>query len=196
MVKIPRLRNILINVGVIVFFIFLAYAYMFPLLEGKELRMGDIDHHLGMSKELVDYRNETGEEAVWTNSMFGGMPGYMISVNYPNNVINFFAGLPRTWFSIASFIILYFIGFYVLLTSLKINRWVSVAGAVAFGLSSYFIIILSAGHASKANALAFLPIVIAGVLMVFRRKYLPGTILFTIGLSLELLSGHPQITYY
>lgn len=196
MAKISGYRNILINVGIIVFFIFLAYAYMFPLLEGKELRMGDIDHHLGMSKELVDYRNETGEEAVWTNSMFGGMPGYMISVNYPNNVINFFAGLPRTWFSIASFIILYFIGFYVLLTSLKVNRWVSVAGAVAFGLSSYFIIILSAGHASKANALAFLPIVIAGVLMVFRRKYLPGTILFTIGLSLELLSGHPQITYY
>lgn len=196
MAKISGYRNILINVGIIVFFIFLAYAYLFPLIEGKELRMGDIDHHLGMSKELVDYRNETGEEAVWTNSMFGGMPGYMISVNYPNNVVNFFAGLPRSWFSIASFIILYFIGFYVLLTSLKVNRWLSVAGAIAFGLSSYFIIIIGAGHASKANALAFLPIVIAGVLMVFRGKQVPGAILFTVGLSLELLAGHPQITYY
>jgi hypothetical protein len=196
MAKNPVYRNILVNVGIIVFFIVLAYAYLFPLLEGKELRMDDLDHHLGMSKELVDYRNETGEEAVWTNSMFGGMPGYMISVLYPNNLINYFAGLPRQWFSIASFIFLYMVGFYVLLCSMKINRWLSVAGAIAFGLSSYFIIIIGAGHASKANALAFLPIVIAGVLMVFRGKQIPGAILFTIGLSLELLAGHPQITYY
>lgn len=190
------LRNIIINAGIIVFFIVVAYAYLFPLLEGKELKMDDLVHHLGMSKELVDYRNETGDEAVWTNSMFGGMPGYMISVIYPNNIISFFAGLPRLWFSIASFIFLYFVGFYILLSSLKINRWLSVAGAVAFGLSSYFIIIISAGHASKANALAFLPIVIAGVLMVFRGKQIPGAILFTIGLSMELLAGHPQIAYY
>lgn len=196
MAKNPVFRNIFINVGIIVFFIVLAYAYLFPLLEGKELRMDDLDHHLGMSKELVDYRNETGEEAVWTNTMFGGMPGYMISVLYPNNVINFFAGLPRQWFSIASFIFLYLIGFYILLTSMKFNRWLSVVGAIAYGLSSYFIIIIGAGHASKANALAFLPIVVAGVLMVFRGKQIPGAILFTIGLSLELLAGHPQITYY
>jgi hypothetical protein len=196
MAKIPGIRNILINVGIIVFFIVLAYAYLSPLLEGKELRMDDLEHHLGMSKELVDYRNKTGEEAVWTNTMFGGMPGYMISVLYPNNIMNFFAGLPRQWFSIASFIFLYLLGFYVLLTSLKFNRWLSVAGAIAFGLSSYFIIIIGAGHASKANALAFLPIVVAGVLMVFRGKQIPGAILFTIGLSLELLAGHPQITYY
>jgi hypothetical protein len=196
MAKISGFRNIFINVGIIVFFVVLAYAYLYPLLEGKELKMGDIDHHLGMSKELVDYRNKTGEEAVWTNSMFGGMPGYMISVIYPNNIVNFFAGLPRLWFSIASFIFLYFIGFYVLLSSLKFNRWLSVVGAIAFGLSSYFIIIIGAGHASKANALGFLPIVIAGVLMVFRGKQILGAILFTIGLSLELLAGHPQITYY
>ena len=196
MAKISGFRNILINVGIILFFIVLAYVYLFPLLEGKELKMGDLDHHLGMSKELVDYRNETGEEAVWTNAMFGGMPGYMISVIYPNNITNFFAGLPRMLFSIASFIFLYFIGFYILLSSMKFNRWLSVAGAIAFGLSSYFIIIIGAGHASKANALGFLPIVIAGVLMVFGGKNLPGTILFTIGLSMELLAGHPQITYY
>ncbi len=196
MAKIPGFRNILINAWIILFFLVLAYAYLFPLLEGKELRMDDLEHHVGMSKELSDYRKETGEEAVWTNTMFCGMPGFMISVNYPNNIVNFFAGLPRAWFSIASFIFLYLVGFYILLTSLKFGRWLSVAGAIAFGLSSYFIIIIGAGHASKANALAFLPIVIAGVLMVFRGKHFPGAILFTIGLSLELLAGHPQITYY
>jgi hypothetical protein len=190
------LRNIIINAGIIVFFVVVAYAYLSPLLEGKHLRMDDLDHHLGMSKELVDYRNETGEEAVWTNTMFGGMPGYMISVLYPGNLADPLAGLLRNLFSIASFIILYFIGFYVLLSSLKINRWLSVAGAIAFGLSSYFIIIISAGHASKANAIGFLPIVIAGVLMTFKGKQIPGAILFALGLSLELLAGHPQITYY
>lgn len=196
MAKITGYRNILINLGILIVFVALAYAYLFPLIEGKTLRMGDIDHHLGMSKELVDYRNATGEEAVWTNSMFGGMPGYMISVLYPGNLADPFAGLLRKWFSIASFIIWYFIGFFVLLRSMKIDRWLSLAGAVAFGFSSYFIIILGAGHASKANALGFLPIVIAGVLMVFRGKQIPGAILFTLGLSLELLAGHPQITYY
>jgi len=190
------LRNIIINAGIIVFFVVVAYAYMSPLLEGKHLRMDDLDHHLGMSKELVDYRNETGEEAVWTNTMFGGMPGYMISVLYPGNLAEPLAGLLRSLFSIASFIILYFIGFYVLLSILKINRWLNIAGAIAFGLSSYFIIIISAGHASKANAIGFLPIVIAGVLMTFRGKQIPGAILFALGLSLELLAGHPQITYY
>lgn len=190
------LRNIIINAGVIVFFVVVAYAYLFPLLEGKQLRMDDLDHHRGMSKELVDYRNKTGEEAVWTNSMFGGMPGYMISVLYPGNLADPLAGLLRNLFSIASFIILYFIGFYILLSSLKINRWLSITGAIAFGLSSYFIIIIGAGHASKANAIGFLPIVIAGVLMTFRGKHIPGAILFTLGLSLELLAGHPQITYY
>jgi hypothetical protein len=190
------LRNIIINAGIIVFFVVVGYAYLSPLLEGKHLRMDDLDHHLGMSKELVDFRNETGEEAVWTNTMFGGMPGYMISVLYPGNLADPLAGLLRNLFSIASFIILYFIGFYVLLSSLKINRWLSVAGAIAFGLSSYFIIIISAGHASKANAIGFLPIVIAGVLMTFKGKQIPGAILFALGLSFELLAGHPQITYY
>jgi hypothetical protein len=105
------LRNIIINAGIIVFFVVVAYAYLSPLLEGKHLRMDDLDHHLGMSKELVDFRNETGEEAVWTNTMFGGMPGYMISVLYPGNLADPLAGLLRNLFSIASFIILYFIGF-------------------------------------------------------------------------------------
>jgi hypothetical protein len=196
MAKISGFRNIFINIGIILFFIVLAYAYLFPLLEGKELQMPDLEHNKGMSKELADYRNETGDEAVWTNSMFSGMPGYMISVIYPGNLTDFFAGLFRKWFSVASFMIWYFLGFYILLTSLKFNRWLSVAGAIAFGFSSYFLIIIGAGHSSKAIALGFLPIVIAGVLMVFRGKQIPGAVLFALGLSLELLAGHPQISYY
>ncbi|SHF44963.1 membrane protein YfhO [Mariniphaga anaerophila] len=196
MAKINGFRNILINLGIILFFIVLSYAYLSPLLEGKVLRMDDIEHHKGMSKELVDYREKTGEEAVWTNSMFGGMPGYMISVVYPGNLGRYVAKPIRKIFSTASFLILYLIGFYVLLLSLKVNRWLSVAGAIAFAFSSYFLIILGAGHMSKANAIAWLAPVIAGVLLAFRGKPVAGTLLFAAAFSLELLSGHLQITYY
>jgi hypothetical protein len=196
MAKITGFRNISTHLAIILFFIVLSYAYLSPLLEGKVLRMDDIDHWKGMSKELVDFREKTGEEAIWTNSMFGGMPGYMISVIYPGNLARYITSPVRKIFSTASFLILYLIGFYILLLSLKVNRWLSVAGAVAFAFSSYFLIILGAGHMSKANAISWLAPTIAGVLLAFRGKPLAGTLLFTAAFSLELLAGHLQITYY
>jgi hypothetical protein len=196
MAKLTGSRNILINLGIILFFIVLAYAYLSPLLEGKVLQMPDIEHHKGMAKELADYREETGEEAIWTNSMFSGMPGYMISVIYPGNLSRYISRPIRQVFSTASFLILYLIGFFILLRSLKINRWLSVTGAIAFAFSSYFLIILGAGHMSKANAIAWLAPVVAGVLLAFRGKPVAGTLLFAVAFSFELLSGHLQITYY
>jgi hypothetical protein len=196
MAKLTGSRNILITLGIILFFIVLAYAYLSPLIEGKVLQMPDIEHHKGMAKELADYREETGEEAIWTNSMFSGMPGYMISVIYPGNLSRYISRPIRQIFSTASFLILYLIGFFILLRSLKINRWLSVAGAIAFAFSSYFLIILGAGHMSKANAIAWLAPVVAGVLLAFRGKPVAGTLLFAAAFSFELLSGHLQITYY
>ncbi len=196
MTKIKGLPNILPNVIILLLFIIISYAYLFPLVEGKVLEQSDITHYKGMSKELIDYRKETGGEAVWTNSMFGGMPGYMISVVYNGNLALKVQRAFRRTFSLASMIILYLLGFYILLLNIGIKRWLSVVGAIAFALSSYFLIILAAGHNSKANALGYLPIVIAGVLMVYNGKRKPGVLLFTIGLSFEVLAGHPQITYY
>ncbi len=196
MTKMNGFRKFLPDVGVILFFIVLTYTYMFPLIEGKTIEMDDIQHFKGMSKELVDYREETGEEAVWTNSMFSGMPGYLISVIYPGNLTRYFHVNFRNIFDNASFLILYMIGFYILMLSMKFNRWLSVAGAIAFAFSSYFIIILGAGHTSKAFAIAYLAPVLAGVLMAFRGKYLAGGLLFAVAFSLELLAGHLQITYY
>lgn len=196
MAKINGFRKLLTHLGIILFFVALSYAYMAPLLEGKVLRMDDIEHHKGMSKELADYREETGEEAIWTNSMFSGMPGYMISVIYPGNLGRHIAEPIRRTFSTASFLILYLIGFFILLRSLRVNRWLSVAGAVAFAFSSYFLIILGAGHMSKANAIAWLAPTLAGVLLAFRGKPLAGALLFAAAFSIELLSGHLQITYY
>lgn len=196
MTKIKALNKVFINLGIILFFILVAYAYLFPLVEGKILQMPDIDHFKGMSKELIDYREKTGEEAVWTNSMFGGMPGYLISVVYSGNLARVFSFGMRNLFSIASFLILYFIGFYILLSSLKINKWLAVMGALAFGFSSYMLIIIGAGHTSKANAIGLLAPVVAGVLLAFKGKYRGGALLFAAALSLEILSGHLQITYY
>lgn len=196
MTKIKGLRNILPNLAILLLFIVITYAYLFPLLEGKVLQQSDIAHWKGMSKELVDYRNETGEEAVWTNSMFGGMPGYMISVVYNGNLALKVQRAFGKTFPLASKIILYLLGFYILLLNVGVKRWLSVVGAIAFALSSYFLIILAAGHNSKAIALGYLPIVIAGVLMVYKGKQIPGILLFTLGLSFEILAGHPQITYY
>ncbi len=196
MAKIKVSRNILQNLAILLFFIIISYAYMSPLLEGKVLQQSDITHFKGMSKELVDYRDKTGEEAIWTNSMFGGMPGYLISVVYESNLALKLKRVFGKTFPYASFLILYLLGFYILLVTLGFNRWLSVVGAIAFGLSSYFLIILAAGHNSKAAALGYMPIVIAGVLMVFKGKRIPGVLLYSFGFSLEILAGHPQITYY
>ena len=177
-------------------FIALSYLYLFPLLEGKILSQPDIQSHAGMSKELADYRKATGQEAIWTDAMFGGMPGYLISVTYKSNLLNTVQDWFRSLFHPAAMIILYLICFYVLLTSLKLNKWLSFAGALAYGFSTYLIIIIGAGHNTKAYALGYLMLVVAGVLMAYRRDRLKGGLLFAAGLAFEIMAGHPQITYY
>jgi hypothetical protein len=193
-------KGILSGIGaeaaIIILFIAVAYLYLFPLLEGKEIAQHDIQSHTGMSKELVDYRKATGEEAIWTNSMFGGMPGYMISVVYNSNLLNYFQDGFRKLFHPAAMIILYLIGFYVLLRSMKVGQGLSIAGALAYGFSTYGIIIIQAGHNSKAYALGYLLVVVAGALMAFRYDRRKGALLFTAGLALEIMAAHPQITYY
>ncbi len=181
----------------IVLFVVISLAYLNPLLEGKKLRQDDITRHKGMSKEVVDFRENTGEEALWTNSMFGGMPAYQISVKYKGNLIRYIdsifkLGLPHP----ADLVFLYMFGFFVLMISLRVNPWLGIAGAIAFGLSSYFLIILGAGHNSKAHAIGYMAPVVAGFILTYRGKYMLGGILTLLFLSLEIQAGHPQITYY
>ncbi|HML84889.1 MAG TPA: hypothetical protein PKE52_07005 [Bacteroidales bacterium] len=155
------------------FVIFFLVVFMFfqPLFEGKKLNQGDIMHFQGMSKEIADHRAKFGEEPLWTNSMFGGMPAYQISTYYPSNLMKkvdqvFRLGLPVP----ADYVFLYFVGFFFLLIVLGINPWVAIAGALAYGLSSYFLIILEAGHNSKAHAIAYMAPVLAGVILTYRGK--------------------------
>ncbi|MDD4142721.1 MAG: YfhO family protein [Bacteroidales bacterium] len=181
----------------IVIFIVLAVIYCFPVIDGKVVYQPDIMNFKGMSKEVVDFREQTGEEAYWTNSMFSGMPAYQISAKPPSSKwLQPISVLFHTGFHGAIAIILgYFIGFFVLMRSFKVNKWLSIVGAIAISLSSYFFIIIAAGHNSKAETIAFMAPVLAGFVLMFRKKYLwgvPLTMLFTaIGLM-----RHPQMSYY
>jgi hypothetical protein len=181
----------------IVIFISILFIYFNPLLEGKKIKQHDIAQWKGMSKEISDFREKTGEEPLWTNSMFGGMPAYQISVQYKANLVRYIddvfkLGLPHP----AGLVFLYFIGFLILMLFLGIDPWLSIAGAIAFAFSSYFFIILEAGHNSKAHAIGYMAPVLAAIILTYRGKFLLGGILAALFLSLELYTNHPQITYY
>ena len=182
---------------VLLLFTAISFTYFSPVLKGKMLDMPDIKHHKGMSKEVVDFRNETGEEALWTNSMFSGMPAYQISTKFKGNFLQYVPkiismGMPRP----ANLLFLYLLGFYILLLSLKIDYRLSAVGALAFAFSSYFFIIIQAGHMTKAHAIAYVPMVIAAVLYTYRGKMLLGGVLTALTVALELYANHLQITYY
>ena len=182
---------------IILLFLVISLTYLSPLLQGKMLNMMDVTHWKGMSKEVVDFRESTGEEPLWTNSMFSGMPAYQISTKYKSNLIQYVPsilslGLPRP----ANMLFLYLLGFYILLLSLKVDYRISAIGAIAFAFSSYFFIIIQAGHMTKAHAIAYMPMVIAAVLYTYRGKMLLGGVLTALTVALELYANHLQITYY
>jgi len=182
---------------VILLFVVISFTYFSPVLQGKLLDMADITHHKGMSKEVTDFRESTGEEALWTNSMFSGMPAYQISTRSNGNLIQYVAkaislGIPRP----ANLLFLYLLGFYLLLLSLKVDYRLSAVGAIAFSFSSYFFIIIMAGHMTKAHAIAYVPMVVAAVLYTYRGRMLLGGVLTALAVALELYANHLQITYY
>ena len=195
--KFPSFKDLAPYLVAIILFIILSLAFFYPVIQGKRLQQADIQRFKGMSKELVDHRNETGEEALWANNMFTGMPAYMTSVKYPGNLIahvdSFLKlGLPHP----ADYVFLYFIGFFILLLALRINPWLSLVGSLAFAFSSYFFIIIEAGHNTKAVAVAYMAPVLAGIILTFRGKYIIGALLTALFLALELRANHLQVTYY
>ena len=153
-------------------------------------------HYIGMAQQQKEFAEATGEETYWTNSAFGGMPTYQLGAKYPHNYIKkldlTLRFLPRP----ADYLFLYFIGFYILLLSLKVDFKLAALGAIAFGFSTYLIIILGVGHNSKAHAIAYMPLVLAGIVLVFRKKYILGFLLTVVASGLEIVANHPQMTYY
>lgn len=193
-----NLQQYLPHLAAIILFIVITFTYFSPVLEGKALRQGDIIHHKGMSKEIVDFREEFHQEPLWTNSMFGGMPSYLISTLYPSNLIRYIDRIISFGLRIpAKFLFLTLLGFYFLLVvGFRLNPWLGIAGAIAFSFSSYFFIIEVAGHNSKAHAIVYIAPILTGIILCFRSKILWGGVITGIFLALQIAAGHPQITYY
>ena len=181
----------------VVLFITLSLAYFSPVLEGKRLVQGDIRNHAGMSHDIVEHRELYGEEPLWAGSMFSGMPAYQISVVWPANALTwanrlFHGFLPRP----ADFIFLYLIGMFIGLLCMRVDPWLALVGAVMYAFSSYFIVILEAGHNSKADAVGYMPMVLGAFHLLLRGNRLLGGALFALFLSLMVFVNHVQVAYY
>lgn len=196
----PILKKTLTHCGIILFFFFVAAVYMSPVFDGKVIQQGDTMKASAMSKEQVDFHEKTGKYTTWTSSMFSGMPSYQI--HYPprkSTIIPIKSLLTMThlgWGSNIAMVFLYLIGFYVCLLALGCNPWLSLIGALAFGLGSYNIIIIEAGHVTKGWAISMMAPIAGGMLLAFRKKYVWGGILFTLALALQIAFNHIQITFY
>lgn len=193
-------KKILPYVVAIVAFVAIAMIYCAPLLEGKVLLQGDVNNWKGVAQEARAFYDEHGYSPWWTNSMFGGMPTYQITGSLPSGEMrNSMAkvahlGMEGGWEAIG-IIFAYFFGFFLMLRCFKVNPWLSIIGGLAIGFSTYFFLIIPAGHVTKAVALGFLAPVIGGFYAIFRKQYwlgAPLVVLYGI-LSLTL---HPQMTYY
>jgi hypothetical protein len=191
-----NLKAFLIHFFALALFIVAALAYFTPVLQGKVIFQSDIAQYSGMAKEQIDFKKRTGEEPYWTNSAFGGMPTFQLGAQYPHNYIKkldlALRFLPRP----ADYLFLYLVGFYILLCCLKVDYRLAVLGALAFGFSTYLIIILGVGHNAKAHAIAYLPMLLGGIILVFRKQYVWGFILTALAMALEINANHYQMTYY
>jgi hypothetical protein len=184
-------------VAIIIFVIVTSFFFYPAVFEGKQINQGDITHYNGVSKEIVDYRAKNHAEPLWTNSLFGGMPAYQISVLYPSNAVQYIQQFFLKIFPTpVAMILLCMVGFYFLLTTLKVDPWLAIAGAIAYGLSSYFIIIIPAGHNTKGFAIGYMAPVLMGILITFRGRLFLGAAITALALALEIYSNHLQITYY
>lgn len=176
----------------------LAFTYCKPVLSGKVLQSGDNINAISNFQEAINYSKATGDHTWWTNSVFSGMPTYQIGGGYYRSeammgpFIRFcHRGMDHT----AWILVFYFLCFALLVRSFGVNRWLSIVGGIAIGLSSYFLIIIAAGHFTKPISLSYIPLVLAGFRLIFRKKYLVGSIMVMFFTAMGF-SPHPQMSYY
>lgn len=183
--------------GILIFYLFVLFYFSPIVFDGKIMFQYDILQWEGAAKELLDYRKATGEEGLWSNRIFGGMPGYLVSLEIPGDITNMLikvitVGLPHPINSL-------FFGMvcmYILLLSYKVRPEFSIAGAIAFAFNTFHLISLEAGHNAKIWAICLIPLILAGIHLTFQGKKLLGLALFALGLMLQLKFNHLQITYY
>lgn len=184
------------HIYVFFLFIIISLSYFYPVLENQMLYQSDIVQYTGMAKEHIDFREENNSETYWTDSAFSGMPTYLLGAKYPHNYIKKLDLLIRFLPRPADYLFTYLLSFYILLLVLKVDYKLAFLGSLFFAFSTYLIIILGAGHNSKAHAIGYMPLVISGILLVFKNKYYVGFFLSTLALALEICANHFQMTYY
>lgn len=181
----------------VVLFLLLPYIYFYPLLFGKTVQQTDRDMWQGSAQELEEYRaSHDGEQSFWTGSMFAGMPSVMVSLTYDHNVVSPIDSILNFGARPASYLFITMLGFYILLLVLGVSPWVALVGAVGYAFSTYFFIIVGAGHNAKLHAISYMAPMVAGVLLAYKGRYLAGAGLFALSFALSLATGHVQITYY
>lgn len=183
--------------GIAIFYAIVALYFSPLVLENKVIFQGDILKWEGSAKEVMDFREATGEEALWTNSMFGGMPAYFISLDFPGDITNAIVsvltlGLPHP----VNGLFLGMVGMYVLLLSFRVRPIFAILGSIAFAFNTYNLLSLAAGHNAKIWAECLIPFVLTGIHLAFERKRLLGAGILALGLLLQFKFNHVQITYY
>lgn len=190
------IKRFLPHIFVVFGFVIVSLAYFNPVLSGKKMRQGDIVQYSGMARQQTDFRNQTGEEPYWADNAFGGMPTYQMGAQYPHSYIKKLDRLIRFLPRPADYLFLYFAGFYIFLLVLKVDYKLAFLGSLAFGFSTYFIIIIGVGHNAKAHAIGYMPLVLSGIILTFRKKYIWGFLLLGLSMALEIAANHFQMTYY
>jgi len=191
--KLNKLFPYIIAVAI---FVIASLIYFHPVLKGQKIAQSDITQFRGMAKEIADYRTAKDTEPYWTGASFSGMPAYQISAYYPYDFVRSLDRVLRFLPRPADYTFLYFLSFFVLMMSLKVKWRLAILGALSFGFSTYLIIIFIPGHNAKAHAIAYMPLVLAGVLWVFQKKYVLGFITTGLAMALEIYTNHIQMTYY
>jgi hypothetical protein len=176
----------------------LSLAFMSPVFEGKVLYQNDIIQAKNMANEVEQFQKKTGEYPGWTNSAFSGMPSYQIKSAPSGNIFLMLFRALKLFLPGYTVAVLFvcMLGFYFLLRTLKLSQWLALAGAIAFGFGSHNLQLIAAGHVSKIYAIAYMAPVIAGMFLVFKRKYLLGGLLTAVGFGIQLVTNHPQVSYY
>jgi len=189
-----RLKPHLIALAV---FLLCAVVYFLPQFQGKKMEMGDIVNFDRMAKEAKDYEKETGDVALWTNALFGGMPTYQITAPMKNNLIRYVEKTGNLWIPRpAGYFVFGMLGFYLLLMVLGVNSYLAIVGAICFAFTTNNMVIFEAGHTSKVRALMSIAPVIAGVILCYRNRLIQGGLIFSIGFAVNVYANHPQMTYY
>ena len=187
------------DIVAVVLFAVISFAYFFPAdIEGRILYRHDSSASRGAGQEASEYYQRTGERSRWTNALFGGMPTYQIAPSYKSTELlqqaekAYHLWLPENvWYVFA-----YLLGFYILLRAFDFRWYLAMLGGIVWAFSSYFFIIIAAGHIWKVIALAYLPPMIAGLVLAYRGKYLWGLVVTALFAALEISANHVQMTYY